>query len=452
MKFGFKNLGPIKDAEIELGDLTILCGPNNVGKSYLTYSIYSFLETIPSNIVFEIKKELIKELISTGSCVIDFEDLWSDFSSKLGKVLPAYSRCIPRFLAFKNKNGEKQQIQFTVSEYTSWKESFFEVAFDNQDEPIIIGKDFRIFAFKEKNEYKVNCSLKSKTEAFPSEDKIGNEFRRSISSYFIKKMLPLVFGLTGERSGIAFFGDFLNKIARESDENEKYKEESNNHSKRELRIAFEYALPLRDEVNFLLNLKHYEKEKSGLKDCAKILKRFADIAGGQYLCNDDCTIQFVDEASGKTFLITETSSSIKSLAELFFYVKHIACPGQMLMIDEPELNLHPANQRKIARFLAILVKSGVRVFVTTHSDYIIRELNTLIMLNSNDERTRKIRKKYGYSSRELLDCKKVRCYVVDHKSIEKMDVSQKYGIEVTSFDDTIDQVNKVQQTILYGAE
>ena len=43
MRFGIKNLGPIKDANIEIGDLTIICGKNNCGKTYLTYSIYIFL-------------------------------------------------------------------------------------------------------------------------------------------------------------------------------------------------------------------------------------------------------------------------------------------------------------------------------------------------------------------------------------------------------------------------
>ena len=53
------------------------------------------------------------------------------------------------------------------------------------------------------------------------------------------------------------------------------------------------------------------------------------------------------------------------------------------MVDEPELNLHPENQRRIAQLFARLVNLGIRVFVTTHSDYIVKELNTLIMLNQD---------------------------------------------------------------------
>jgi len=35
-----ENLGVIKYAEIEMGNLTILCGMNNSGKTYVTYVIY----------------------------------------------------------------------------------------------------------------------------------------------------------------------------------------------------------------------------------------------------------------------------------------------------------------------------------------------------------------------------------------------------------------------------
>ena len=44
MKFRFKNLGPIKEAALELGDLTVIAGRNNTGKPYLAYALYGFLK------------------------------------------------------------------------------------------------------------------------------------------------------------------------------------------------------------------------------------------------------------------------------------------------------------------------------------------------------------------------------------------------------------------------
>ena len=45
LTFTFRNIGPIENAELELGDLTIIAGRNNTGKTYLVYTLYGFLKT-----------------------------------------------------------------------------------------------------------------------------------------------------------------------------------------------------------------------------------------------------------------------------------------------------------------------------------------------------------------------------------------------------------------------
>ncbi len=45
MKITVKNLGALEQAEFTLGELTILCGCNNTGKTYATYALFGFLLT-----------------------------------------------------------------------------------------------------------------------------------------------------------------------------------------------------------------------------------------------------------------------------------------------------------------------------------------------------------------------------------------------------------------------
>ena len=73
----------------------------------------------------------------------------------------------------------------------------------------------------------------------------------------------------------------------------------------------------------------------------------------------------------------ESSGAVRSLLEIGFYLRHVAQRGDLLMVDEPELNLHPENQRRVARLFVCLISLGIRVFITTHSDYIVKEFNTL---------------------------------------------------------------------------
>jgi len=47
MKFHVENLGPIKKADFELGDFTVITGLNNTGKTYMAYAVYGFLKALP---------------------------------------------------------------------------------------------------------------------------------------------------------------------------------------------------------------------------------------------------------------------------------------------------------------------------------------------------------------------------------------------------------------------
>jgi predicted ATPase len=42
LKFEFGSLGPIEHGEVDLGKLTVFCGKNNTGKTYVSYLIYGF--------------------------------------------------------------------------------------------------------------------------------------------------------------------------------------------------------------------------------------------------------------------------------------------------------------------------------------------------------------------------------------------------------------------------
>lgn len=155
----------------------------------------------------------------------------------------------------------------------------------------------------------------------------------------------------------------------------------------------------------------------------------------------------------------ESSSGVRSALDLGFYLKHVAQKGDLLIVDEPELNLHPENQRKIARLFAQLVNIGIKVFITTHSDYIVRELNTLIMLNSDKPHIKKIQQEEGYTSLEILDYSKVKVYIAEqakipskHRKVNTLTEApiDKNGIEVKSFDETIEKINQIQEAIVWG--
>ena len=76
--------------------------------------------------------------------------------------------------------------------------------------------------------------------------------------------------------------------------------------------------------------------------------------------------------------LSQSSSMVSELAPLVLFLRSIVNPGDLLIIEEPESHLHPGAQTAIARTLARLVRAGVRLVITTHSDWLLQQLGNLI--------------------------------------------------------------------------
>ena len=76
--------------------------------------------------------------------------------------------------------------------------------------------------------------------------------------------------------------------------------------------------------------------------------------------------------------MSQASSMVSELAPLVFFLRDVVRPGDTLIIEEPEAHLHPRAQTKISMTLARLVRVGVRVIITTHSDWLLEQIGNLI--------------------------------------------------------------------------
>ena len=226
----------------------------------------------------------------------------------------------------------------------------------------------------------------------------------------------------------------------------------------------DYPSPVKVNADFIRRIERIAKEDSFLvQKHQHILDEFSDIIGGVYVAEGNDTIYF-ETKSRLRLTMGESSSAVRSLLDIGFYLRHVARAGDLLIVDEPELNLHPRNQRRVARLFARLVNLGVRIFATTHSDYIVKELNTLIMLKQDKPHLRRIAKEEGYQPDELLDPTKVKVFVAERPLAETgskrrrliyptlipANVEPQLGIEVRSFDETINEMNAIQDAIMWG--
>ncbi len=288
----------------------------------------------------------------------------------------------------------------------------------------------------------------------------------AIADIVFAQHLPRVHIASAERTGAAIFRKELD-MARARMLKAIHQMDSKELKRNPFKILQEidggYAWPVEDNVDFVRQLEDIDKRTGKLAEAhPELLAAFDAIIGGSYKVIKQ---QLVFQAKGvgkPRFTMNEASSCIRALLDVGFYLRCRAQPGDLFIIDEPELNLHPKNQRAFARLVARMVNAGIKVFITTHSDYLIKELNTLIMLNQRTNHTQAVQRQYDYEDAELIDPQQIHLYmtgtqkaVVGRGKVRTLIPAKIYpdqGIEVGTFDDTIETMNTIQNEIMYGGE
>ena len=464
MKISVKNLGVLEQAEFELGELTLICGGNNTGKTYATYALFGFLQRAKRLLKVEIPNQTVEVLLRDGITWVDIEPYAMKTDNILRSSCLEYTRYLPRIFA--SQRDHFSDTTFQVSLEPEAISSIESRTFERRKRS---AKGDLLLLSKDRGAKDLAVSLlMDKTRVLPTimiKEVISDGI---IELLFDQQFFPRSFIASAERTGAAIFRKELN-FARNRllEEISRARADKIDPIDLLLRSYQDYPMPIENNVDFIRRLETIVKEDSFLVEkYPQVLNNFADIIGGEYIAGSNDTIYFKPARRRLKLTMDESSSAVRSLLDIGFYLRHVAKPGDLLMIDEPELNLHPENQRRIARLFAQLVNLGIRVFATTHSDYIVKELNTLIMLKQNKPYLKQIAEEEDYQSEELIDAKKIKVYIAEKALMERgrerrrsryqtlvpANIDPKLGIEARSFDETINKMNEIQEAIVWGGD
>lgn len=466
MEYKFENLGLIDQADIELADLTLVCGENNTGKTYVTYAVYGFLRSWRQILGFVLEDEIDQLLKNASQYRIDLAQMFdSKVDCYLERIGKEYVRVLPRAFATESKVFEQTVCVPRTCRSTDFLTPTYQ-------RTVQAGPGGKVLATLKKE---AGSTMLDVLVADPDvlQRPFGglNEFiADAIADIVFAQHLPRVHISSAERTGAAIFRKELDmartrmlKAIHQIDS----KELQRNPFKIFQEIDGGYAWPVEDNVEFVRQLEDIDKRTGEVAEAhPELLKEFDAIIGGSYKVVKQQLVFQLKGAGKPRFTMNEASSSIRALLDVGFYLRCRARVGDLFIIDEPELNLHPKSQRAFARLVARMVNAGIQVFITTHSDYLVKELNTLIMLNQRTEHTRAVQRQYDYDDAELLDSAKVRLYMTGEvakqaagagrrakiKTLKLATIHPDRGIEVKTFDDTIEIMNAIQGEILYGGE
>ena len=460
LTFTFKNIGPIKDAELELGDLTIIAGRNNTGKTYLVYTLYGFLKTwedwpgpapfLASRVgaavasrwaarypAFEQISEQIAENGQVGLAV-GWDALNRERKDAIGTLARRFSKGrLADVFSSPPEKFESATIGVRLGTEFRWNARPAQVCSEPDDTPSI---------------------RYDGTSLFVTGDQPGGRprhamaLRRRLWREYLRFLLPELpadpFVLSAERFGISLFYRELDfKKSQLVDLLQKYKDSRDKDRDFPFDLMEEtvsrYALPIKDNIDYTRSIPDLRKEKSGIYDDG-FFNDIRKLMNGYYATSGDA-IEFRSAARGDrrfTIPLHLASSSARGLSDLYFFLRHVAQRDHLLIIDEPESHLDTANQILMARLLARLVRTGMKVLLTTHSDYIVKEINNLIMLNSSFRNKTDVMNRLNYQDDDCLAPERIRAYIAAENGLTPCEID-KLGIDMPNFDDTINKINDV---------
>jgi hypothetical protein len=467
MKFTIENLGALDYAELELADLTIICGQNNTGKTYVTYLVFCLLSTWRRFFDIDLGHDLLK-LKKNGVVRIDLsERVEQDWPKLCAEALDRFLLAFPEMMASRSELFAGLKMAVDIPLGTAWQVREFKRELRSAQGSLLLTMD------KAANSKEIELvALKSEDLRGQAVAAFGQFIEDRLFDLLLEESIPSVFIASTERTGATTFRKQLNLAMSKFQELliQAHKDGADSMAPDRVFEAMytrhDYALPVRRNVEFLNQLPDPNSESGNLfKQHPELLNKFEAIVGGSYSTNKEGVTVFQPYGSKLKLGLGEVSSSVRSLLIVWYWLKYVANQGEMLVLDEPELNLHPANQRRLARFIAALVNHGIKVFLTTHSDYIIKELNTLIMLHQPSGKIPDILAKLpDYSAEDKLNPASVALYMAREESrvrpggkrkskmmtLTRADISPTLGIDSPSFDETIDDMSAVQEAIYYG--
>ncbi|MCX7088092.1 MAG: AAA family ATPase [Methylococcales bacterium] len=447
MKIDFENLGGIDKGSIELNDFTLFCGRNNSGKTYAMYSLYGLLEK-EFDIRFNFVKEVIEKLKQAGTHSLSVKGILDLHQKEMVENIEYhFKEYLPRLFGVTDEEFSDTAIRLNFDGEDLQLRAFTKPA----KRMLSLGKvkDWSLSLEKEANSDAIHLTLHN-TEI---PDRILQDFiSKSLVSILFTCLSKDSFLLPAERAGLNLFFKELSSTRNLLLQHAQKDKVDPMELLKDI-INSRYADPVQDYIQYLNEIGRTQKQKSVYREYALAIQK--NVLKGKYEVDSQGNVSFMPNKSNKKKLpLHFSSSTVKTLFGLVFYLEHIAKEGDCLMIDEPELNLHPDNQRQLARVLAQLVNIGLKVIVSTHSDYFVRELNNLIMLKKGFAGAGQLQKKYGYQDSELLDASRVSAYLFDNnkKTISKMKIDEDEGIIAKTFDDVINNLNKSADEIYYAMQ
>ncbi|MCP4344435.1 MAG: ATP-binding protein [Desulfobacterales bacterium] len=433
MLIKFSNLGAIKETELDLRPLTIIIGPNNSNKTYIAYSVYALWEWMRGYSLFDMTFEQREE--NCWSLPIDdfIDSFHKNYTTKKSKL------DLENFF----QDSSHELFSKTIIDFKLLYEDIREASKKIGSGYYVLTQQGGSFDFKIDKEALL---IRADKPTISSIDIIHD-----CLSFLVRYLLfPTPLPLPAERNALVLTYKLLSdrryKLLKDS---HRQLSGDNNLEIGFLKKSIGYPKPMEDFLDFLTDVemaKDFDpNQKNDFQKLADDIEQHIQNKNKIYLENMKLSSKEikVKVKRGLNIDLHNASSSIRQLAPLLLYLRYRAKENDLLIIDEPELNLHPESQAKLLEAFGIMVNLGIKVLITTHSPYLLAHLNNLVSGDMKDPEMlrNQATSLYLKDSRAFVSMDQVSAYEMKKNKLHSLK-DEEYGIRWDTLSDVSSDIQQ----------
>ena len=404
VEISVKNFGPIAEADIDLRPLTVFVGPSNTGKTYfatLVYALHGAFNDLSHS-------SILSPLVESGTVVDILSELLTGVTTPKGEIQEILNKLKMRERPFK-LSDLSEEIRQKLGIITKGTDFFREDLNDELKNCFDVNSISELMRLTGEQRNDLTVLLKTgksiqaywriSMRSFEAEIDLDN-FLTSLDSptYDDMILLPKGWSVSGELlvdDNRVLIRDLSCPLAQNryylpaarSGIMQSHRIIATSLVKRatQAKVGRSSQLPTVSGIiaDFMEQIILYEEGKSSnevMKHLAEALE--IEVLAGQVRVRPSASgypdFRYRPQGIEEEMRLSQTSSMVSELAPLVLYLRSLVRPGDTLIIEEPEAHLHPGAQADMAVVLARLVRAGVRVIITTHSDWMLQEIGNLI--------------------------------------------------------------------------
>lgn len=429
------DFGKIEKADIQVAPLTLFVGDNNSGKSYMMTLIYGllYLDIFFQRYEFNKESKAYQKAVAVLKKLLELEELEAVYVLETEEVL-VFQELLNEVLRDNKEQFLKSLFNRDMQIGDFWiefaKDEIFELEIDHN----YIAGDVNITLYGREKDGTKMTGYGMDVDGL---NQLGDErfFLTYIMQYLLKKDFENMTKGNSVYFPTARTGFLLTyKTLVGSAMQDKFNLEDSDKN-----------LLTRPNSDFLTRLSSMTRQREN--------EKYQDIVNfiEQHVINGHITVSelptqdilYIPEGGKKELPMYVTSGVVTELTPILLFLQYENI--RTLLIEEPEISLHPELQWQMARVLIRLKNAGVPVFVTTHSDIILQHINNMIKISDLKDKEAFLTKT-KYEQKDLLKRDEVAVYQFDVKDNQKTQVTKlicgDYGFEAMTFYHTLERLNQ----------